>query len=487
MNPALPESTRPADETTPTDHPELGESLRRQRAAHRDGPGPDYSQRRADLEKLRRFIVGNQEALIAAVDADYGCRSRHETLAAEILFVLESVDYALGKLKRWMRPRRRRVDALTYPGARAWVQPQPLGVVGVIVPWNYPIQLAFAPLVNIFAAGNAAMVKMSENSPRLAELLIERIPDCFPPEKLAFFAETGTVGIAFSKLPFDHLLFTGSGATGRKVMAACAENLTPVTLELGGKSPAVIAPDYPLDTAVERILYGKLLNAGQTCIGVDHVYVPADRLDAFVAASREYVARHYPDIGAADYTSIIDDRSFERLQAMLEDAASRGATLVDLTGGQRPDPERRKFPPHLVLNADDRMAVMQREIFGPLLPVIPYDDPAEVIEKVNGRDRPLAFYPFTRDRKLAAHYIAATRSGGVTVNDALLHCAQHDLPFGGVGGSGMGHYHGREGFDTFSKLRPVFHQSRFSTLKLLAPPYGRLADRLLDFLIRRHR
>ncbi|MEJ8566578.1 coniferyl aldehyde dehydrogenase [Elongatibacter sediminis] len=465
----------------------LAQVLQDQRTAFDAHPSPDYRNRKASLLALKRLVSDNHPALVEAINADYGNRSRHETMFSEIVVVLESIDHALRHLKRWMKPRRRRVDWMIYPGARNLLIPQPLGVVGVIVPWNFPVQLAFAPLANIFAAGNSAMVKLSENSPRLAELLTRLSPDYFPAEKLQFFAETGNVGVEFSQLPFDHLLFTGSGQTGRKVMAACAENLTPVTLELGGKSPAVIAPDYPLKRAVERILYGKLLNAGQACVGVDHCYVPADRLDAFVSASREYVARHYPDIASPDYTSIIDDRSFERLQASLEDAAARGAELINLSAPASPLPRQRKFPPHLVLGADDRMEVMQREIFGPVLPVFTYTDPRDVVDAINRRDRPLAFYPFTHDRKLQRFYIEQTRSGGVCINDTLLHVAQHDLPFGGIGPSGMGHYHGREGFETFSKLRPVFHQARFSSLKLLAPPYGRLADRVLDLLIRLHR
>jgi coniferyl-aldehyde dehydrogenase len=267
-------------------------------------------------------------------------------------------------------------------------------------------------------------------------------------------------------------------------MAACARNLTPVTLELGGKSPAVIAPDYSLGKAVERIMFAKLFNAGQACVGVDYCFVPEDRLEAFVAGCRDYVARHYPDIGSTDYTSIIDERAFERLQGALANAAGRGARLINLSEGHEADPQRRKLPPHLVMNVNDDMELMRREIFGPILPVLPYREPREVVDYIASRDRPLAFYPFTHDRRLQKYYLDRVMSGGVCVNDALLQVAQHDLPFGGVGASGMGHYHGREGFEAFSKLRPVFYQSRFSAMKLLAPPYGRRAERIIALLLR---
>ncbi|MDT8319654.1 MAG: aldehyde dehydrogenase family protein, partial [Xanthomonadales bacterium] len=361
---------------------------------------------------------------------------------------------------------------------------QPLGVVGVIVPWNFPAQLSFSPLADIFAAGNRAMVKMSENSRELSRLLIRIVGDYFPPEKLMFFEETGAVGIEFSQQPFDHLLFTGSGQTGRAVMAAAAKNLTPVTLELGGKSPAVIAPDYPLDKAVERIMFAKLFNAGQVCVNVDYVFLPEDKVDDFVAAASAYVREHYPDIHGPDYTSIIDGRSFERLQDMLEDAREKGATLVNLSADQQADPERRKLPPWLVLNATDDSQVMQREIFGPIMPVIAYREAAEVVDYLSRRERPLAFYPFTHDRKLVDHYLERVMSGSVCVNDAMLQVGQHDLPFGGVGASGMGQYHGYEGFMTFSKLRPVFYQARFSALKFLSPKYGKIADRMIAVILR---
>jgi coniferyl-aldehyde dehydrogenase len=463
---------------------QLLEDLQAQRQAWLNQPYPDLQQRSRDLLQLKKMLVENQKALLAAVNADYGQRSEFETSFAEMYMVLDAIGNTLKHLKGWMKPQKRAIDMGLYPGARNRVIPQPLGVVGVIVPWNFPIQLSFGPLVSIFAAGNHAMVKMSENSRNLASLLVELVPRYFPAEKLRFYDESGGVGIEFSTLAFDHLLFTGSGQTGKAVMAAAAANLTPVTLELGGKSPAVIAPDYPLKTAAERILFGKMFNAGQICITADHVFVHQSQLDEFVRLCQDWAAKHLPDINSPDYTAIIDARSFERLQAALEDARQKGARLVDLSGGQAANATTRKFPPHLVLDTQADMKVLQREIFGPILPVRSYSEPSEVVQAINAHDRPLAFYPFTHDKALQDYYLRNVMSGGVSVNDVLLHAGQHDLPFGGVGASGMGHYHGREGFLTFSKLRPVFYQARFSALKFFAPPYSPLAKRVLAMLLK---
>jgi coniferyl-aldehyde dehydrogenase len=406
-------------------------------------------------------------------------------LFAEYFVVLETINDTIKNLKRWMKPQRRRIDFMTYPGARNRVIPQPLGVVGVIVPWNFPLNLSFAPLASIFAAGNRAMVKMSENSNNLAALLIRLTPKYLAADKLQFFDDGGGRGPAFSSLPFDHLLFTGSGSTGRSVMANAARNLTPVTLELGGKAPAIVGPDYSIKTAAERILWVKMLNAGQICTTVDYVFLPRGKEVEFTGHCERLVAARYPDLNGPDYTSIIDDRSFSRLHAALEDARVKGATVINLAQGQNPDPRLRKFPPHIVINPTEDMQVMRREIFGPILPVRSYDDRQEVAEYINGHDRPLAIYPFTNDRELRDYYISRVMSGGVSVNEPLLHVAQHDLPFGGVGGSGMGHYHAYDGFVTFSKLRPVFYQGPFSAIQmLLQPPYAGRATKFLNFMIK---
>jgi coniferyl-aldehyde dehydrogenase len=456
-----------------------------QRAAYLVHPEPSYTQRLADLRNLYRMVADNREQLVAAINADYGNRCAFETLFAEYFVVLETINDAIKHLKKWMKPQKRHIDFMVYPGARNRVIPQPLGVIGVIVPWNFPINLSLCPLVNIFAAGNRAMVKMSENSRALAELMTRISPRYFPEDKLKFFDDGGGRGPAFSSLPFDHILFTGSGATGRAVMANAARNLTPVTLELGGKAPAIIGPDYAIQTAAERILWVKMFNAGQICTNVDYVFLPEGQEQAFAEHCKRLLAQRYPDINGPDYTSIIDQRSFERLQNALEDARSKGATLINLCEGQQPDANLRKFPPHIVLNLTPEMLLSQREIFGPILPVRSYRSKEEVAAYINSKDRPLAIYPFTHDRTLQTYYITHVMSGGVSVNEALLHVGQHDLPFGGVGPSGMGHYHGREGFNTFSKLRPVFYQGPFSAIQLMfQPPYAKRANKLLDLLIK---
>jgi len=463
---------------------ELTTCLQLQRDAYHDKPIPDLDQRKKDLLALKNMLADNREAIIDAINSDYGNRSRHETMLAEVIMVLDGLNFAAKHLKKWMRIQKRGIEFMLYPGAKNRVIPQPLGVVGVIVPWNFPIQLVFTPLTYIFAAGNRAMVKMSENSRHLTRLLIRLAPDYFPPEKLRFFEETGRVGIQFSQLPFDHLFFTGSGATGKAVMASAAKNLTPVTLELGGKSPAVIAPDYPIKKAVERIMFAKTFNAGQVCVNVDYVFVPEGRINEFVDASKAWVLKHCPDINSPDYTSIIDKRSFDRLGEALEDARQLGATIINLAEGQVSEPDMRKMAPQLVLDATDDMILLQREIFGPILPVIPYKDQQQVRIYINERDRPLAFYPFTNDKSLQSFYLDNVMSGGVCVNDALLHPGQHDLPFGGVGASGMGHYHGYEGFVEFSKMRPIHVNPWFSLLHMFYPPYTGRQEQMIDLTIK---
>jgi coniferyl-aldehyde dehydrogenase len=461
---------------------ELQLTLDQQRKAYLADPVPTLAQRRADLLALERFVRENKEDIIAAINADYGNRSRHETLFAEIFTAIDGPRHALKHLKKWMKPQRRPVDLRNFAGAKNRLVPQPLGVIGVIVPWNFPLNLTIMQLASIFAAGNRAMVKMSENSRRLAQLMIERMPRYFPRDKLAIFDETGGVGVEFSRLPFDHLIFTGSGQTGRSVMAAAAQNLCPVTLELGGKSPAIVCDDFPLRKAAERILFVKLFNAGQICTTVDYLFLPQAKVQEFVTLAKEIVPARYPSIATPDFTSIIDDRAFRRVTSAIEDAERRGATLVQLVPGPRWDAATRKVAPVLVLDAPADCELMTREIFGPVLPVRGYQSIEEAIAWVNAHPRPLAIYPFSNDAARVQMLIDRIMSGGVTVNDALFHVAQHDLPFGGVGASGMGHYHGYEGFITFSKLRPVFHQAGFTPMKYLAPPYGKFADFLLGFL-----
>ena len=462
----------------------LDAALALQRHAYLAHPVSSLAQRKADLRTLQRFVREHKEALCDAISLDYGHRSRHETLLAEVFPVVDGIDHVIKHLSGWMKPQRRAVDWRNFLGASNRVIPQPLGVVGVMVPWNFPLNLSLVPLTYIFAAGTRAMVKMSENSRHLAAYLMAHMPAYFSPEKLQFFDETGGVGIAFSQLKFDHLLFTGSGQTGRAVMTAAAQNLCPVTLELGGKSPAIVCDDFPLRTAVERIMFVKLLNAGQICTTVDHAWLPAAKVDEFVRLARNFARQRYPRLDSPDYTAIIDQRAFERLLHALQDAQNRGAKVLPLLDGPSFDAVTRKIAPHIVLDAPLDCLLMQREIFGPILPLCSYSALDQVIDHINAGPRPLALYPFSHDSVQVQHLIDRVMSGGVSVNDALFHVGQHDLPFGGVGDSGMGHYHGHEGFETFSKMRPVFYQTRFSTLKFLWPPYGKLAERVLAFLIR---
>ncbi len=463
---------------------ELEQTLQLQRDAYLAQPYPDLAQRKADLRKLQAFLRDHREAILDAISADYGNRSRHETLFAEFYGVIDGVDHAISHLRKWMKPQRRSVDLKNFFGASNRVIPQPVGVVGHIVPWNFPIFLCFGGLTSAFAAGNRCMVKMSENSRRLAQLLIDNAPAYFPKDKLAFFDETGGVGIEFSKLKFDHILFTGSGLTGRAVMAAASTNLCPVTLELGGKAPALVCDDFPLQKATERITFFKYFNAGQICTTADHVFVPQHKVSEFVEIARRTVSARYPSLDSPDFTSVIDERAFNRITRALEEAQARGATLVQLVPGPKWDAATRKIAPHIVLNAPADCELRTREIFGPVLPVIPYTSVDEVVNAINAGPRPLAFYPFSNDKRLIHDLIHRVMSGGVTVNDIVLHTGQHDMPFGGIGDSGMGHYHGYEGFVTFSKLRPVFYQAPFSAIKFLWPPYGKFATKYLDFLTR---
>ncbi|MCF6320083.1 MAG: coniferyl aldehyde dehydrogenase [Proteobacteria bacterium] len=461
----------------------LNSSFQLQRNGCLKDPTESFKQRKEHLIRLKKMITENRDDIVAAICKDYGNRSEFETLFAEVVVVTDDINTTIKKLKKWMKVQRRHVDITLYLGAKNRVIPQPIGVVGLITPWNFPINLSFSGLIAVFAAGNRAMVKMSENSIHLSRLLIELVPKYFKPEKLQFFEETGSVGIEFSQIPFNHLMFTGSGATGKKVMASAAKNLTPVTLELGGKCPAILDPKYPLAKAVERIMYVKQFNAGQICTTVDYIFVHEDKIEDFVSEAAKWVKQHVPDIESKDYTSIIDERSFVRLENLIKDSKDKGARVINLCA-QDANIKTKKFPVTLVLDTSLEMEISNRETFGPVLMVKSYKQPQEVIDYINSKDRPLALYPFTKNKPLLNLYIDRIMSGGVTVNDALFHVAQHDIPFGGIGGSGMGHYHGYEGFLTFSKMRPVFYQANVSTVKYLHPPYGSFASKVINFLIK---
>ena len=452
-----------------------------QREAYLRHPYPSLDERRERLRAVERVLLENPDAIAEAIHRDFGHRCTEESLMLELFTSVDGIRHTLKKLPRWMRPERRSVSLLFATG-RNRVIPQPKGVVGIVSPWNYPLFLTVSPLTSALAAGNRAMIKMASASQNLCRLLHEKLGAALPEDVVAILP--GVRAADFSTLPYDHLLFTGSADAGRTVMRAAAENLTPVTLELGGKSPTIVCDDFDVEEAASRILYAKLVNAGQTCLAPDYVFLPESARERFVAAARRIVPERYPDPKDSSYTSIIDEKSYRRLRETLADAEAKGATLVPLVPGAAFGDDLRKIPPHLVLDVTDDMTILREEIFGPLLPVKTYRDLDEVIAYVNAKDRPLGFYVFTNDRAREEKLLYSTISGGVTINNCMLHVAQHDMPFGGVGASGMGQYHGHEGFLELSKLRPVFTSPRLSLLHLFYPPYTRRHRRMLDFLLR---
>ncbi|HEV2622378.1 MAG TPA: coniferyl aldehyde dehydrogenase [Frateuria sp.] len=461
----------------------LDATLIRLREAQSRDPQPSWHVRADRLHRLARMLREQRGAFARAIDADFGQRPVEETELLELFPALSAIRYALRRGKRWMRPRRAPTGLAFLPG-RNRLLPQPRGVVGIVVPWNYPLYLAVGPLVDALVAGNRVMVKMSEYTPRFSTLFAEQVARSFADDEVVVVTGDAAVAQAFTALPFDYLLFTGSTAVGHQVMRAASANLTPVTLELGGKSPAIVGPGADLAQAVERILVGKLVNAGQTCIAPDYVLLPRARVEDFVATAREAAARLYPDLARnRQYASLVSERHFARMVRLRDEAAAAGAHVQTL-GTASEDPALRLFPPQLLLDVPQDAAVMREEIFGPLLPLVAYDTLEQAIDYVAARPHPLALYLFERDRRVIERVLQATQAGGVTLNDTLYHIAQHGLPFGGVGASGMGGYHGRAGFDTFSHVKPVFAQSRWSGAGLLRPPYGPRFRRMLELLLR---
>lgn len=462
----------------------LDHYLKQQKSAFLSNPMPDLQSRLADLKKILELVQSHQSEICAAIGKDFGQRSATETALLEVFTSVEGIKYTRKHLSRWMKVQKRHTSMWFKP-AKNRLLPQPVGVVGIIVPWNYPLFLAIAPLVAAIAAGNRVMVKMSENSQHLCQLLQGLFAQSFNEDKICFIAEEGETGKAFSQLALDHLVFTGSSTTGKAVMANAAKNLVPVTLELGGKSPAIVADDYDLVKAMQRILGGKAYNSGQTCVAPDYLYVPEHCLNEVIQHAKKVMSKRFTDIQHPDYTSIIDDTAFARLVDTLEDAKAKGAEIHNLIPNAEPDDKNRKFPLHLVTNVNETMLVMQREIFGPILPIKTYQSIDEVVAEINAGERPLALYLFTNNKALQQTVIDQTRSGGVTINDVMLHVAQDDLPFGGVGNSGIGHYHGREGFERLSKMRPVMYQGSVSSLKLLYSPYSSIGKRMINYIINR--
>jgi coniferyl-aldehyde dehydrogenase len=460
----------------------LDTKLLLQRAAFEKDRYPPVAVRRERLQRIGKLIEKYGDALCKAVSQDFGHRSTVETSLLELAPLTASLRHTSAHLRCWMKPERRG-RSLEFLMMKNRVHYQPLGVVGIMVPWNYPILLALGPLVDVLAAGNRAMIKPSELLPRTADLLAESIAAFFSPDEVT--VATGGVDVAedFSRLRFDHLVFTGSTAVGRKVMAAAADKLTPLTLELGGKSPALLAPDYPIEKGARDIAFGKLMNAGQTCIAPDYVLVPREKMQALADALLQQTAAFYPDdSGAGDYTSIVGERSHARLLAGIEECRQAGAQI--LAHDAATSGEGYRIAPTIIINTSPDCRLMQEEIFGPVLPIIPYDSLDHAIGFINERPRPLALYVLSQTSAVTRKVLELTHSGNVTVNGTLLHIAQNDLPFGGIGPSGLGAYHGRDGFRRFSHARGVATVRLFNPARFAMPPYGRIARLLKRFMMR---
>jgi coniferyl-aldehyde dehydrogenase len=474
----------PSFKAVDSDLATLHQAYERLRAAQQQEPIMPYRRRRELLQLLLDVTQRHQQRIVEAVNLDFGNRSSEVTRLGDLFPVVQNVKYALSELSSWMAVEPRRVSWLFKPG-RARIHHQPLGVVAIIAPWNYPYQLAVGPLVFALAAGNRVLVKPSELTPHTAALMAELFNTAFSPDVVQVVLGGAEVASAVSSLPVDHIFYTGSARVGRLVMEAASKNLTPVTLELGGKSPAIVHESYPLLKAARRIVAGKLLNSGQTCVASDYLLIPRRHREEMIQALETAVAEQYPALATSrDYTSIINSAHYERLLGLVEDARQRGAKVIEVnpTGGSFD--RARTLVPTLLTDVTDDMAVMQEEIFGPILPIKTYDTLEEAFGYVNARPRPLAFYYFDTDPERVERALAQTSSGGACINDTVLQNAQNDLPFGGIGASGMGAYHGKEGFEVFSHKRGVFYQGNVSLLPLLFPPYGKRTRRLLAWLLR---
>jgi coniferyl-aldehyde dehydrogenase len=449
----------------------------------RTKPAPTLAERLDRLARLRALIANNESRFEKVISADFGHRCATETAIAETLLVLGEIKHAAKHLKKWMAPQRVST-ALQFLPARNRLIPQPLGVVGIIAPWNYPLQLTLAPAVGAIAAGNRVMIKPSELVPRFSALLKEVISAKFDATEIVVTGIDHDISQAFASLPFDHLIFTGSTRVGRLVAEAAGRNLTPITLELGGKSPAIVDRSADLGEAAERIAYAKLVNAGQTCIAPDYALVPEASVQDFAEKVQANMRRMFgTDPANKDYTSIVSDRHYQRLESLVTDAAAKGARIMQAAKPDDPAwKTRRKFPPTIVVGVTPDMTIMQEEIFGPLLPILGYNNSAEPVSYINTHDRPLALYWFGKNDAARDEVLARTVSGGVTVNDCLFHFTQINQPMGGIGASGTGAYHGEWGFNSLSKLKPVFYRSPFNRLADLYPPYGAKISRLEKML-----
>jgi coniferyl-aldehyde dehydrogenase len=455
--------------------PDLQRLLERQRVAFSREPYPGLAARKDKLRRLRTALRRDQDRLAEAMSLDFGGRSALESKMADVLGPVLEINHALRHLRAWMKPQRRATELLFFSN-RAWIEYQPKGVVGIIAPWNFPGYLALGPLIAALAAGNRAMIKMSEFAPNTTSAIRVLLAGCFAEDEVAVVGGDAEIGKAFAALPFDHLVFTGSTEVGRAVMRAAADNLVPVTLELGGKSPAIVSRSADLRAAARKVAHGRLFNAGQVCVAPDYALVPREKLQEFSEAVVSAFQAMVPE-PAEDphYTSVITPRHVARLHELLADARALGATVA---ASAEPDPGSRRLPLHVVTGVTDAMRIAQEEIFGPILPVLPYERIDDAIAYVAARPRPLALYYFGSDAEESDAISRRTHAGGITINDWGWHVFQHDLPFGGVGASGMGTYHGREGFHALSHCKSVFAAHRFFPVHLFYPPYGRFVQRL---------
>lgn len=445
-----------------------------QRVAYAKNRYPSAEERIAHLNKLREGLVKWKDAFTTEVSKDFGHRSKDETLFAEVMTSLEGIKYQVKNVRKWMQPEKRHVSMMMQP-AKARVVYQPIGVVGVVVPWNYPIFLTIGPLMTALAAGNRVMIKMSSFTPALGEAMKKMIAELFAEDHVCVITGKGEVSDAFSRLAFDHILFTGSTNVGRQIMSYASANLVPVTLELGGKSPTILHESFPITDAVPRIAFGKCWNAGQTCVAPDHLLCPRGKVDEFVREFTAQINAMYPTglVNNPDYTSVVNEKQYRRIQGYLQDARAKGAKIIEINPIGEKFENTRKMPVTLVLNVTDEMELMKNEIFGPVLPILPYEVLDEAIDFVNARPRPLALYYFDYDKRRAEFVETHTHSGGMCVNDTVSHVGVDDLPFGGVGPAGMGRYHGKEGFITLSNARSVLHKPKIYAVKFLLPPFNK--------------
>lgn len=470
---------------------ELQNLLDRQRDAYLAEGAVDAGTRVDRLERGIDVVYANRDRIVEALNSDFSCRSREVTLMTDVAASLGPLKHARKHVRDWMRGEKRpTMFPLNLLGGRSRVEYQPLGVVGVISPWNFPVNLTFGPLAGILAAGNRAMVKPSEFTPATSALMAEMVAEAWAPEEVAVVTGGPEVGQAFSGLPFDHLLFTGATGVARHIMSAAAKNLVPVTLELGGKSPVILSRSADIDSAVERIMLGKTLNAGQICLAPDYLLVPEEKLDAVLAAARAAVTRMYPRLlDNPDYTAIVNDRHYQRLSRYLAELADQGVeTIVINPAGEdfSKQTDSRKMAPTLIPRPPLDSAVMQEELFGPLLPVMTYSDFEETIRYINSQPRPLAAYYFGSDGNEERAVLERTTSGGVCINDVIMHVMQEDLPFGGVGPSGMGAYHGEDGFRRFSHAKSIYRQTKLNIGRIggMLPPYGAATEKTINMQVK---